>query len=426
MPVSDLYQKGFKIKKTRRKIEKKTLFFVLGVIILFIFLIIGGQIKKSNQPVSELSEQTIIEVEESPWEIKEHLIQSGEVFSKLNTALGLNSQQLQEILIATKDVYDLAQIKAGHKIKSFFLKENGQWEKIEYEIDKDNFLIISQSSDNSLKAEKLAIPYQIELVRVRGEVEENFYLSAQKTGLKDKTIMEVADIFAWDIDFGLEVRKGDQFEILYEKRTLEGEEVNPGKILIARYQNQGKDFWGMYYHDSEGRIDYYDLEGKCLRKQFLKAPINYRYISSGYSLHRYHPVWNVYTPHQAIDYAAACGTPVASSGAGTVIFAGWKNNVYGYTVEIRHGGVYETRYSHLSAFAQGIRYGVNIRQGQIIGFVGTTGTSTGCHLDYAMKKYGQHVNPLTQNFDPIEPIKEAYRGNFEWQKEIYLKLLKEN
>jgi len=256
-------------------------------------------------------------------------------------------------------------------------------------------------------------------------VEESFYLSGQKAGLTDKTIMEMADVFAWDIDFGLEVRKGDEFEILYEKRYLKGKEVSPGKILIARYQNQGEDHWAVYYKNPEGKQDYYNLEGKCLRRQFLKAPINYRYISSGYSLSRFHPVWGIYTTHRAIDYAANCGTPVSAPGNGTVMFAGWKNNVYGYTVEIRHNGVYRTRYGHLSAFAKGIKYGAKVIQGQTIGFVGTTGTSTGCHLDYAMKKYGQYVNPLTQNFERSEPVKDVYMGNFEFEKNNLLKILSE-
>ncbi len=401
--------------------------FVISAISIFIFILVSGLIigqKNPNQLLASSAMADLIKKDTSPqFTIKEHVIESEEVFFKLNTALGLNEEQLQKILNASESVYSLAEIRAGNKIRSFFNITTNEFEKLEYEINQDNILIVEKLETGELKAEKRAVVYEIELTRVSAQVEESLYQTGQSIGLTDKTIMEMADIFAWDIDFGFDIRGGDEFELLYEKRYLDGQEVSPGKILIARFQNQGKDHWGVYYKDFEDKEDYYNLEGKNLRRQFLKAPINYRYISSGYSLSRYHPVWRTYTTHRAIDYAASCGTPVSASGAGTVILAGWKNSTFGYTVEIRHNGVYTTRYSHLSAFGKGIRYGTKVVQGQTIAFVGTTGASTGCHLDYGMTKYGGFVNPLTQNFERSDPIKEIYKEDFEFNKNILIDFL---
>ncbi|MBU4370017.1 M23 family metallopeptidase [Patescibacteria group bacterium] len=399
--------------------------FIISAISIFLIILVSGLIIAQKTPNQLLASSALANLKDtSPqFNIKEHVIESGEVFIKLNTALGLSEEQLQQILNSSKNAYDLVQIRAGNKIRSFFNITTNEFEKLEYEINQNNILIAEKLETGELKAENRAVIYEIELTRVSAQVEESLYQTGQSIGLIDKTIMEMADIFAWDIDFGFDIRVGDEFELLYEKRYLDGQEVSPGKILIARFQNQEKDHWGVYYKNFEDREDYYDLEGNCLRRQFLKAPINYRYISSGYSLSRYHPVWHIYTTHRAIDYAASCGTPVSASGAGTVIFAGWKNNVYGYTVEIRHNSVYTTRYGHLSDFGKGIRYGAKVTQGQIIGFVGTTGTSTGCHLDYAMTKYGSFVNSLTQNFERSDPVKDIYKEDFEFNKNILIELL---
>jgi len=398
-------------------------FFVISSIIVLVFLLV---ISYRKDKIQSNKEKEIFRTQKTEnnvsCRVNEHAINSGEVFAKLNTVLGLSDEELQELLQVSQDVYDLSQIKANNVIRSFFGAEDGIFQKLEYEIDKDNILTIEREKDGRLTARKKPIDYEIELDKVTGLVETTFYQAGQEAGLTDKTIMEMADIFAWDIDFGIEVKQGDEFEVLYEKKFLNGQEVRLGRILVAKYKNNGRDYWAIYYKDAENREDYYDLDGNCLRKQFLKAPVNYKYISSGYSLHRFHPVWEIYTTHQAVDYAANCGTPVSAAGDGTVILAGWKDNVYGRTVEIRHNDVYTTRYAHLSAYGKGIKYGVKVMQGQIIGYIGTSGASTGCHLDYAMKKYGSFVNPLTQNFERSEPLKEIYREDFNLYKEALLKL----
>lgn len=414
-------------KKSRRTRIIKSLVFsaiiisISSIVFLFFNFYIIGRNKNDRKTIIAQNQ----EKGNLLYLIQEHLVAPGEIFSKLNTPLKLNDSQLQELIKASQSIYDLAHIKAGNKIRSFFNPQNNEFKKLEYEIDKDNVLIIERQETGELKAIKKSIEYQIELVKVSCIVKESLYQAGKENGLEDKTIMEMADIFAWDIDFGFETKTGDEFEILYEKKSLNNQNIFPGRILAAHYKNNNKDYWAIYYQDADGREDYYDLEGRCLRRQFLKAPLNYKYISSGYSLKRFHPVWRVYTTHKSVDYAAQCGTPVSSVGQGTVIFVGWKN-VYGKTVEIRHNGVYTTRYGHLSSYAKGIKYGAKVNQGQVIGYVGTTGSSTGCHLDFGMSKYNNFINPLIQNFERSDPVKDIYRGNFEFQKNILLNLLKEH
>lgn len=402
--------------------------FAIVAIVIFIFLVISGNIifkrKDRTQQIAPIADVTS---QQNPAETKSilHIIRPGEVFSNVGASLGFTTELTQEILNSSNDVYNLANITAGNKIQSFFNIDSNEFEKIVYQIDQDNFLEVKKIQ-NGLIAEKKKNKYDIELTRVSGTIKESLYMAGKNTGLTDKTIMEMADIFAWDIDFGLEVRVGDSFDILYEKRFLDGEEVKPGKILLARYKNEENEYWAVYFKDVEGNEDYYDLDGKNLRRQFLRSPVHYKYISSGFSYKRLHPVWRIYTKHLAIDYAASTGTPAQASGAGTVIFTGWKKCI-GKTVIIRHNDVYTTRYSHLSSYAKGIKYGAKVIQGQVIGFVGTTGScSTGPHLEYGMKKYGQAVNPLLQKFDKVEPIKDIYRDDFEFYKETILNMFEKS
>ena len=406
-----------KKKKIRIYLTISIVIIIFGII--FIFLIGEGRGEEKNSLI-----QPIIN-SEPEFKLIEHYIQPQEAFINLYNILGLTLDDMQNFVFVAENVYDLGQIKAGNSIRSFFDPTNNQFLKLEYQIDDQSFLTIEKGADSQLKAEVIKIEYEVQLNSINGTIKDSLFQSGQRLGLKDKTIIELAEIFAWDINFALEIREGDEFKVLYEEYYLDGEFIKPGKILIAYFKNQDNDYWGVFYKDQDNNIDYYDLSGNNLRKQFLKSPLRYKYISSYYSLHRFHPVWNVYTAHRAIDFAAPCGTPISAAGDGTIIFVGWKNNVYGRTIEISHNGIYRTRYGHLSAYARGIQNGSRVSQGQTIGFVGTSGTSTGCHLDYAMSKYNQFINPLIQNFDPVNPIPEENMDNFKFEMDNLMNILSE-
>jgi len=404
--------------RRQKKAEIIPWFILIGAAFIVTVIILSYYFSTSSYLYALASEEAIVNWPQ--WEVQEHLIQSGETFSNALQQMGVSDPELSSIIQAAEEVYDLRTIKPDRKIQVSFNSQGG-CRKVEYQIDENTFLIVNRTPDG-FRAEQTQLDYQIELARAEREIDTSLYMAGVEAGLEDKVIMELTDIFAWDVDFVYETQKGDKFDILYEKRSLQGQSASPGKILAASYQSGEDIHWAVYYKDPEEKVDYYDLDGNSLRRQFLKAPLQYKYISSGYSLSRFHPVWKIYTTHQAIDYASPCGTPVSAAGAGTVTFAGWKNNVYGYAVTIRHGSIYTTRYSHLSAFARGIRSGVSVSQGQVIGYVGTTGTSTGCHLDYAMRKYGALINPLTEEFPAVEPVPEKYQDDFVATKEAVFDL----
>jgi len=389
----------------------------LPAILIFVFLIITALFLFLKEGVIKK-----IQADARPkYIIYEHIINPGETFSVIAANLELTPDQASEILTVSDKVHSLADIKAGQTIKTFFDPKTEQFQKLEYQLDQDNLLVL-ELEGGELKAKNQAIAYEIKPTKVSGTIENSLYQTAQNLGMTDKTIIEMADIFAWDIDFGFDVQPGDKFELIYEKRFLDDKEFSPGKILIARYQSQEKTYWAVYYKDAGNRIDYYDLDGNCSRRQFLRAPLQYKYISSGFTYQRLHPILGRYTQHTAIDYAAPSGTPVSATGGGTVTFVGGYDEV-GKTVMIRHNATYSTRFSHLSAYAQGMKKGTSVSQGQIIGYVGSTGAlSTGPHLEYAMTKYGKSINPLNENFEKVEPLNSLYQEDFNLLKE---KLLKE-
>ena len=227
---------------------------------------------------------------------------------------------------------------------------------------------------------------------VKGVLETSLLEAMQKAGLGPYLACKLSDIFAWDINFFLDPRKGDTFQILFVQKYAENRLVGYGDVLAARYTCSGKDFYAIGFSDASNILQYYDRSGKSVQKEFLKAPLRFSRISSGFSYHRKHPILGIVRPHFGIDYAAPVGTPVYAAADGKIMSAGWDGN-YGKMVAIGHGGSYTTYYGHLSSIASGIRGGAYVRQGQIIGTVGATGLATGPHLDYRMKRNGTPVNP---------------------------------
>jgi len=223
--------------------------------------------------------------------------------------------------------------------------------------------------------------------------------------------MNLADIFAWDIDFILDIRQGDSFQALVEKRYREGQPAGYGRILAAEFTNQGTTFQAFLFQDGDRRADYYDASGQSLRKAFLKAPLAFSRISSGFTMHRFHPITKTWKAHPAIDYAAPPGTPIKSVGDGVIIKKGYTRGNGNY-VKIRHNSTYETLYLHMKGFAKGIANGRRVAQGQTIGYVGSTGLATGPHLCFRMYKNGTPVNPSRVKAAAAQPVSKARRSEF--------------
>jgi len=255
--------------------------------------------------------------------------------------------------------------------------------------------------------------------QVTGEIENSLFLSGLTAGLSDKVIMEMAYIFGWDIDFALDLRKGDRFKLIYDEHFLDDEKIGDGEILAAEFTNRGKTFRAIRFTDSEGRGQYYSPEGHSMRKTFTRTPVPLSRISSRFNPNRKHPVLKTNRPHRGVDYAAKTGTPILATGDGKVAFKGTKGG-YGRTVILSHGGKYTTLYAHMSRYKKGMRTGQRVRQGQTIGYIGSSGLATGPHLHYEFRVNGVHRNPLTVALPVAQPLPKKYQTDFKEQATPFL------
>jgi murein DD-endopeptidase MepM/ murein hydrolase activator NlpD len=259
--------------------------------------------------------------------------------------------------------------------------------------------------DGAISAERIDRPIVGEEVRLTGVVESSLFGAMSAAGGGPELAVRVAEIYQWDIDFFRDLRKGDSFIVVAEKQFVDGEFFGWGTIYAARFVNRDRVLNAVVYPDDDGRLGYFDLEGHPLRKQFLRSPLKFSRITSRFSMSRFHPVLKRRMPHYGVDYGAPSGTPVHTTADGTVTFAGRKGGG-GNMVTVRHTNGYETNYLHLRGFAKGIRRGQRVAQGQVVGYVGSTGLSTGPHLDYRVKLNGRWINPLSISSPPVKPIAE--------------------
>ncbi len=236
--------------------------------------------------------------------------------------------------------------------------------------------------------------YEVRLARVAGIVDQSLFDDGQAAGLSDRLIMELADIFGWDIDFVVDLRRGDRFTVLYEEKYWRGQKVADGDILAAEFVNQGRTFRAIGHRVADGRMEYYSPDGLALRRAFLRTPVKFSRVSSTFSDARYHPILKRWRAHNGVDYDAPLGTPVRATASGRIAAIGW-NGGYGNIVAIRHAGPYSTVYAHLARYHPGLRAGQTVAQGEIIGYVGRTGLATAPHLHYEVQVNGVQRDPLT-------------------------------
>ncbi len=353
----------------------------------------------------------------------ESLIKPGQTASDILDGL-LSPAAIHALSEDCRDVYPLERLKAGNTYRLFTREEDGEFCRLEYEIDSDEKLCVVRS-DQGMTVRRDPIHYDLETRLVRGSISSSLFESVAATGESDELAIRLAEIFAWDVDFVRDLRVGDDFRCLVEKRSRDGEFANYGRVLAAWFTNNDRTFQAYLYEDEQGRGQYFNEQGNSVRKAFLKAPLSFRRISSGYSKSRLHPILKVRRPHQGIDYAAPTGTPIKTVGDGVVSAMGY-TKAAGRYIKIRHNSVYETVYNHMSRYAANMKKGLRVVQGQVIGYVGSTGYSTGPHLDFRMKKNGQYVNPLTiespscepvpadakdQYFEQIRPLQAALEGS---------------
>ncbi len=319
-------------------------------------------------------------------------VKSGDSLARIFSREGLSPASLHNIMSLGKEVAGLKKLFPGQILH--FNIQNNKLISLEYEIDFARKLKIT-GEDDQYTVELIDIELETRVKHARVTIRDNLFDSGQEAGLSDNLIMRLAAIYGWDIDFALDIRKGDSFVLVYEEQYKQnGVRVKEGPIVAAEFINRGRAIKAVRYVRTDGQVDYYSDTGSAMRKAFLRTPVDFTRISSHFNLRRKHPILNRIRAHKGIDYAAPTGTPVRATGDGTVTLARVDGG-YGKTVMLRHGDKYTTVYAHLRRYGKGIRTGKRVQQGQVIGYVGRSGLATGPHLHYEFRIHGVHHNPLT-------------------------------
>ncbi|MND73388.1 Murein DD-endopeptidase MepM and murein hydrolase activator NlpD, contain LysM domain [Pseudomonas linyingensis] len=344
-------------------------------------------------------------------------VSRGDTLSSVFAKAALPADTLHTLLASNKEAKQLTHIKPGQVIQ-ITRNAQGELESMSSRLSRLESVHVTRTAKGFSVKRELLKP-SIRQSYARGTIDSSLFVATKRAGLSHKLALDLANIFGYDIDFALDIREGDEFEVVYEEKVVDGKVAGSGNLLAARFTNRGKTYTAVRHTDRQGNSTYYRADGSSMRKAFIRTPVDFARISSRFTNARRHPVLNKIRAHKGVDYAARPGTPIKATGDGKIILAGRKGG-YGNTVVIQHGQRYRTLYAHMKGFAKGIRNGSQVTQGQIIGYVGTTGLSTGPHLHYEFQVNGTHVDPLSQKLPMADPIAGAERKRFLQQSQPLL------
>jgi murein DD-endopeptidase MepM/ murein hydrolase activator NlpD len=336
-------------------------------------------------------------------------VRSGDSLAALFGRNALSAGDLHDIMLLPEAQQGLRMLRPGDSVT--VIRDGARVITLERRLDEARVLQVWRRGE-AWDARILEEEIERRLAYAYGRIDDTLYAAATNAGLSDNVTMRLAELFGWDVDFALEIRSGDEFTVIYEELWRDGQRLRDGDILAATFVNRGQRFEAIRFVDPLGRADYFDAAGDSVRKAFLRAPVDFRYISSGFNPNRMHPVLGIRRPHQGVDYSASTGTPIVAAGEGRIIFRGVKGG-YGNCVILQHGETYTTLYAHMSRFAAGQRVGSRVRQGTVVGYVGQTGLTTAPHLHYEFRVDGVHRNPRTVQLPDATPVNPAYRASFE-------------
>lgn len=409
------------LKKKRPRVRLR---FLLGLLLSLGFFYLSRQVLPVTNPSvspgdpvqSTLAALDIIppEAAEAPVRIENHTVRQGDTLYGIFRDFDLPDDQILEISRARVEGVDPSRLVAGRDYQ--LLLQEDRIVEYRYEPDQERMVrvVFEEEGPPSILVEP--IPYHIRSATLSGTIEDSLFGAVDAIGENPALALNLADIFAWQVDFFRDLRKGDSFVLVVDKYYREDAFVRYGPIHAARFVNGDRSYLAFRYRMANGNLDYFDETGASLRKQFLKVPLRFNRISSGYTSRRLHPVTKKVTPHYGIDYAAPTGTPIMAIGDGKVIVKKY-DAVNGYWLKLRHNSVYSSAYCHLNGFAKGIKVGSTVRQGQVIAYVGKSGRATGPHLHFAMYKNGQYVNPKTVKVPQATSVpsdeKEAFMAKVE-------------
>jgi len=396
---------------------------VMGTALLFML----ANINKEN--MEETTIEVVEKIKEPSYEydilvdsfhVIKGVVKSGQTMGEILYANHIDHPEINEIVNKSKGIFDVRRVNAG---KSYMVMcATDSTEKAQYfvyEIDATNYVVFDLR--NKIDVYKGKKPVTVRLKTSSGTIKSSLWITMEEQKLSPKLTAELSTIYAWTIDF-FKIQKGDGFRVYYEDKYIDGEYIGIGRILAAEFTHKGQNFYSFYYKENDNYGDYYDEQGKTLRKAFLMAPVDYKRISSRYSKRRKHPVTGRWKGHFGTDYAAERGTPIWSTANGKIIAATYSKNNGNY-VKVRHNGTYTTQYLHMSKIKPGIRKGVYVKQGDIIGYVGSTGLATGPHVCYRFWKYGKQVDPFKQKLPPGDPIKKENREAYMLAQDSLMQIL---
>jgi murein DD-endopeptidase MepM/ murein hydrolase activator NlpD len=391
-----------------KKVPVKGVLITFTASIILVLLLYTDVKTYQSLPVENIESTKILEKtppETSTYKI--HEVKDGENLSiifedfevPLNTAYKIFRLDTQNLL---------SNIKPGDKMRFNFM--GGNLSSIEIMKDQINSLLISISNNISIKK----VQKNVELITSfkSGVIESSFYQSAIDSDIPDSVIMDFAYIFGWDVDFVFDIREGDSFHVIYDTPYSEGEKVKNGDIVIAKFINNGNTYYANRFFSNNKNKEYFDADGNNMQKAFLRAPLDFAYISSHFNPNRMHPILHTIRAHNGVDYAAKRGSPVRTTGDGNISFVGRKNGC-GNEIVIKHSNEYTTRYCHLERFEKNIKKGKKVSQGDTIGFVGSTGLATGPHLHYEFKVGNKHTNPIKVKLPSAEPVADNLKSSFD-------------
>jgi murein DD-endopeptidase MepM/ murein hydrolase activator NlpD len=364
-------------------------------------------------------ENSIALPEDTEWDII--TIKSGDTLASIFDSAGLPARTTYAIASLNEQTKSLRYIKPGQKIH-ILRDDTNRLRQMKYVPDITKTLSIQRNENQSFTSKITNFQLDAYPVFREGIISSSLFEAAAESNIPESVVMELANIFGWDIDFSLDIRRGDRFGILYNELYKDNVKVRNGRILAAEFVNNGKLYKAVYYTDPQGNGDYFTEDGKSMRKAFLRSPVKFARISSRFSNKRWHPVLSKWRSHKGVDYAARRGTPILAAGDGKIKLVGTKGG-FGRAVIIQHGGRYTTVYGHLNGYARGIRRGKQVKQGQIIGYVGSSGLATGPHLHYEFRVNGVHRNPLTVRLPEAKPVHPSFQEHFKENTQVYLSML---
>lgn len=343
-------------------------------------------------------------------DVIEGVVGKNETLSSLLAPFNIPFQIIDEIAKKSKEVFDVRRIAYNKKFTVLAAKDSSQAQFFIYEPNPLEYVVINLEAVEIYKEEK---PVSYRPVEIGGEITSNLSSNMTALGISYDVVDQFADLFGWSIDFGA-LQKGDEFKVVFQEKVVEDAVVGNGEIEVAYFKHKGQELFAIPF-EQNGQVSFFDQEGSSFKKAFLRDPLKYTRISSRYNLNRFHPVQKRYKPHLGTDYAAPTGTEIRTVGDGTVVEARF-TSANGNYVKIKHNETYTTQYLHMSKFASGIKPGMRVKQGQVIGYVGSTGLATGPHLCFRFWKNGKQVDWLQEKIPPSEPIAPANRAAFELVK----------